>query len=290
MKDTRRAMSTARGVALLRAIEMMRPEPERLCTDPYARSFVNSWTFHSTRLMLRLGLLDITLPRGTIDYALARERYIHELMVRELRAGARQLVIFGAGFDTRAYRIPEAATLPIFEVDHPTTQAAKSKALRGVVERLPVAHRFVAVDFDKDRLSEQLAGAGFDETVRTVFVWQGVTMYLTEAGVDATLGFIAERAGPGSLVVFDYFESEMMQSRRSATMRGMLQAMGEPLTFGISRGAIVPFLEVRGFGEVENADAGELKRICMTGPNAHRHVVEGAAIASARVARGTAYR
>jgi methyltransferase (TIGR00027 family) len=283
MKDTHRSMTTARGVALLRAVEATRPEAQRLCADPYARSFIDPLTFHAMRLAVRLGILDITLPRGTIDFALARERYIHELMVAELGAGARQLVILGAGFDTRAYRIREAANLPVFEVDHPLTQAAKQKALQGAVASLPPHHRFVAVDFDHDLLSDRLAAAGYDERLRTLFVWQGVIMYLTPAGVDATLAFIAQHAAPGSLVVFDYFEREALSGPESAKVRRVLERMGEPLTFAIGRSEIVPFLEQRGFTAVANVDADELRRRVMTGPNAHRHVMAGAAIVSARV-------
>lgn len=283
MEDTHRTMTTARGVALLRAVEMTRPEAERLCADPYARAFINPLTFHAMRIAVRLGILDITLPRGTIDFALAREKFVHEVMVRELRAGAQQLVILGAGFDTRAYRIPEAADVSIFEVDHPLTQAAKQKALAGVVEKLPSRHRFVAVDFDREQLRERLAAAGYDETLRTLFVWQGVIMYLTPAGVDATLEFVAKHSGPRSVVVFDYFESEAFSTPDAARVKRTLEAMGEPLTFRIPRTEIVPFLEVRGFTDVENADAAEVKRQVMTGPNARRHVMAGAAIVSARV-------
>jgi methyltransferase (TIGR00027 family) len=276
-------MTTARGVALLRAVEMTRPEEQRLCADPYARSFVDPLTFHAMRIAIGLGILDVTLPRGTIDFALAREKYVHDLMAREVRAGAQQVVILGAGFDTRIYRIAEAASLPIFEVDHPLTQAAKRQALAGVIERLPAGHRFVAVDFDKDQMPEVLGTNGYDPRLRTLFVWQGVIMYLTAAGVDATLEFVAGQSAPGSLLIFDYFESEILTSPDAAKIRKTLERMGEPITFSLPRGGVKPFLEARGFGDIANVDAAELRRLVMTGANARRHVMPGAAIAAARV-------
>jgi len=284
VKDSRQALSTARGVALLRAIEMTRPADQRLCADPYARSFVNPVTAFGTRLMMRSGLLDRILPSGTIDFAMVRERYIHDLMVREIDAGIDQLVILGAGFDTRAYRIPQMGNIAVFEVDHPTTQAGKRRALEGVVDRMPPNHRFVPVDFDRDQLGERLAAAGYDEAARTLFVWQGVIMYLTRAGIDATLGFVAQHSAPGSTIVFDYFHSDALGGSRAAMMQLMTRAMGERITFAIDAGQIDPFLESRGFTEIENADSADLRRLYLTGPNAKRPLIAGAAIASARVA------
>jgi methyltransferase (TIGR00027 family) len=264
---------------------MTRPEGQRLCTDPYARSFVSALTFYPTWALVRLGILDVTLPRGTVDFALARERYIHDLMVREISSGIQQLVILGAGFDTRAYRIAELGDIPVFEVDHPVTQAGKRAALEKVDAKLPAKHTFVSVDFDKQQLGDRLAMAGYDQRARTLFVWQCVIMYLTRQGVDGTLAFIADHSGPGSMVVFDYFQSDRLRGAKAASMMLMVRAMGEPVTFGIPAAEIGSFLETRGFTNVENADAAELRRLYMTGPNASRPVVDGAAIASARVAR-----
>lgn len=235
--------------------------------------------------MVRSGLLDIVLPRGTIDFAIVRERYIEDLMIREIRQGIDQLVILGAGFDTRAYRIPEIGNIPVYEVDHPATQQAKRDALRRAGAKLPPNHKFVAVDFDRDGLGERLAAAGYSESGRTLFVWQGVIMYLTEAGIDATLGFIAGHSAPGSMVVFDYFHSDALGGTRAATMQLMTRAMGERITFAIDAGQIVPFLESRGFSDIENVGAAELRDLYLTGPNAKRPLLAGAAIVSARVAR-----
>ncbi|MEO8758013.1 MAG: SAM-dependent methyltransferase [Devosia sp.] len=271
MKATKQAMSTARGVALLRTIEMGRPAAQRLTSDPYSRSFVNPITAFSTGLMVRSGLLDIVLPRGTIDFAIVRERYVEDLTIRETRQGIDQLVILGAGFDTRAYRIPEIGDMPVYEVDHPATQQAKRDALRRIGATLPPDHKFVAVDFDRDRLGDRLAAAGYSD--------------LTQTGIDATLGFIAGRSAPGSMVVFDYFHRDALSGSRAAVMQVMTRAMGERITFAIDPGQIVPFLESRGFSDIDNAGAPELRKLYLTGPNAKRPLLAGAAIVSARVAR-----
>ncbi len=276
-------MSTARGVALLRAIETTRPEAERITADPFARAFVNPFALWSTALLRSVGILDVTLPGGMVDFVLARDRYVHDLMIREARAGLGQLVVLGAGFDTRPYRTAELASTPVFEVDHPATQRAKRAALAGVVEP-PSNVTFVGVDFDRDDLDARLRTAGYDPRSRTLFVWQGVTMYLTAEGVDATLAFIARHSPPGSIVVFDYFFRDILTSRRSAFVRLMTRMMGERVTFGIDAAGIVPFLEARGFGSVEVVDGARLRELYWRGPEARRPMEPGGAIAVARVA------
>jgi methyltransferase (TIGR00027 family) len=281
MKADRQQISTARGVALVRAMEMTRPGGERVSSDPYAQHFANPLMVLATRFSVASGISRLIGVEPMINFAVAREQYVHDLIVREVRAGLDQIVVLGAGFDTRAYRIPGIAGIPVFEVDHPVTQSAKREALRGVVEPLPANVRFVAVDFDVDDLGDRLRAEGYAATGRTLFVWQGVTMYLTADGVDRTLDFVAMHSGPGSVVVFDYFD---IAEGGNAGIRFFTRAMGEAVTFGIRGPEIESFLTSRGFADVHNIDGPELKRLHLTGPNARRPMAGGVGIVSARVA------
>jgi methyltransferase (TIGR00027 family) len=284
VKKARLTMSTARGVALVRAMEMARPAGERISADPYARAFTDPLSLWSTRLLAAAGVLRAIGVEPMINFAIVREQYVHDLIVAEARAGLGQIVILGAGFDTRAYRIPEIAGLPLFEVDHPVTQAEKQAALRKVAPSLPGGHRFVGVDFETDDLGEQLRAASYREDLRTLFVWQGVSMYLTAAGIDRTLAFVAQHSAKGSAVVFDYFDAVEMEKGGAATIRFFTSAMGEKVTFGIAETEIVAFLEARGFTAVRNADAAEMAWPYLTGANARRPMPKGVNIVSARVA------
>lgn len=280
MKAGRRQVSTARGVALVRAIEMTRPPGTRVSSDPYAHRFVNPLSVQGMRLVGALGINRLTGIEGLMNFALAREQYIEDLMVRELRAGIiEQIVVLGAGFDTRAYRLPDAAIVPVFEVDHPATQAAKREALHGVVDPLPANVRFVGVDFDRDDLGARLRAAGYRETARTLFVWQGVIVYLTREGADRTLAFVAGHSAPGSLVVFDSMDSAALASASATGLRVFTTAMGEKVTFGIALDEIVPYLERRGFTDVEVFDHEAMRRAYLV----HRSIAPGVYIASARV-------
>lgn len=280
MKADRKQISTARGVALVRAIEMTRPAAERVAADPYAHRFVNPLAVQFMRVVGALGINKLTGIEGLMNFAMARERYIEETMVRELRDGAEQIVVLGAGFDTRSYRLPEAGKVPVFEVDHPTTQTAKREALRGVVDPLPANVHFVGVDFDHDDLGERLRAAGYDEGRRTLFVWQGVIVYLTREGADATLAFIAGHSAPGSTLVFDSMDSNALGGSGAIGLRFFTSAMGEKVTFGIGLGEIGPYLENRGFRDVEIFDHAAMERTYL----GRRRAAAGVYIATARVA------
>ncbi len=284
MKATAQAISTARGVALLRAAEMQRPEAERVCSDPYARSFVNPISLFVSGPFIRAGLPDRLFLGGAMSFALAREQYIHDLMAAEVAAGLGQMVILGAGFDTRAYRLEGLGDVPVFEVDHPVTQAAKRRAVQGVVAPFPANVRFVAVDFDRDALGDRLAEAGYDPAKRTLFVWQGVTMYLTAEGVDRTLAFVASHSAPGSVVIFDYFYRSNLGANSTLGLRLVTRAMGEDTVFGIDGSEIAGFLGARGFTDVRDVDGLALKARYLTGVNASRPMTADGAIVSARVA------
>lgn len=271
---------TAEGMAIMRAIEAAKPEGERLCYDPFARSPINGFSFLMSKLTIASGLYGLFFP-GAAEFVLVRERYIDDFLQERLREGLDQVVILGAGFDTRAYRIAGIEKTRVFEVDHPATQADKLQRLQKVVNPLPAHVSFVAVDFNSQTLADRLRASGYDEDGETLFIWQGVTMYLTPKGVDGTLAFIAGRSGPGSAVIFDYFYTETL--RRMKATKGILRLIGERLTFGIDEGQIVSFLSRRGCREVHSADGDELSRLYLTGPNVGRPISPGVAIASARV-------
>ncbi|HYO65148.1 MAG TPA: SAM-dependent methyltransferase [Archangium sp.] len=144
-----------------------------------------------------------------------------------------QFVILGAGFDTRAFRLPKNRAIRAFEVDMPKTQALKREMVKAAgidSERVT----FVAADFEKEGWLERLVAAGFDVGKPALFLWEGVLMYLERQAVEDTLRKIA-RTARGSVVAFDYFTTEVLESQalywRLARMG--TRANGEPLKFGI---------------------------------------------------------
>jgi len=121
--------------------------------------------------------------------------------VRE--AAAPQVVILGAGLDGRAWRMPELKDAIVFEVDHPDTQREKTARVGSLTQHAREV-KFVAVDFTRDDLAERLASAGHDPSQPTMWIWEGVVMYLTPAEVEATLRIIAARSAAGSRLAIVY--------------------------------------------------------------------------------------
>jgi len=283
--DAKRASKTAEGMALVRAIESQKPKGQRICDDSIARSLVSGITFVLSKLIIDSGLYG-RFSHGTLEFITARERFIDDFLKACLAEGLDQVVILGAGFDTRAYRIPGIERTRVFEVDHPATQAVKLGRLRKAIGPLPDHITFIPMDFNTQSLGDRLAAGGYDEHARSLFIWQGVTMYLTATAVDSTLTYIATQAGPGSAVVFDYFYNETLRDMRRADVglaRRITRMIGEPLLFGIDRGQIEAFLGQRGFRDIQDTRADDLTRLYFTGLNAGRSVSTGVAIASAHV-------
>jgi methyltransferase (TIGR00027 family) len=278
---------TALGIAIVRGIESEKPVEVRICYDPYARQFVNPFLFKVVRFFDRIGYSEIKGP-GVMGFLTVRERHIDEYLKSCLEHGLEQLVILGAGYDARAYRFEELKHgVKVFEVDHPASQATKLEKLEQFFGSPPAHVVFVPVDFNTQRLDQRLFESGYEEGLKTLFIWQGVTQYLTPESVDATLAFIAGHSGAGSALIFDYMYPTLLDGTikrgEVANMRGKRWVSGEMMTFGIPEGAVTQFLEQRGFTQVQDTDARILHATYFTGENARRTVAYGYAIASAVV-------
>ena len=279
---------SAEGVAYFRAIEAQRPVSERICYDPYARALIPGVILYSLfKLMINSGIYERIAP-GATAFIVGRERYIDDFLKASLLEGVDQVVILGAGFDTRAYRIPGIEKTRVFEIDHPDTQAVKLDRLKKVINPLPSYVTFIPVDFNTQQLGKRLQSSGYNEQGKTLFIWQGVTYFLTQEGVDSTLDFIANHSGDGSTVIFDYFYNETLHDTSRGYGKMMKQAArvsGEAYLFGIDQGQIEPFLTQRGFHDIHNVTLEDLKPLYFTGSNAGRVLPKGIAIVSATVSK-----
>jgi methyltransferase (TIGR00027 family) len=158
-------------------------------------------------------------PTGIYEYVLARTRVFDEAFVDALERGFSQIVLLGAGMDTRALRFQDRnRDTTIFELDIDATQQYKCEVYKRKKTALPDTLVFVPIDFNKQRLADVLSQAGYREQQRTLFLWEGVTMYLEADTVDSTLAFIRSSAAEGSIVAFDYVRASVL--RRENTLYG----------------------------------------------------------------------
>lgn len=167
-----------------------------------------------------------------VEHAAARQTFFDRVLEQHLPA-IPQLVILGAGFDTRAYLLPKDWAVRSFEVDMPATQAAKRDLLaKAGIDAGKVT--FVPADFEKDDWLALLVEAGFDVKRPALFLWEGVIIYLNRDAVLDTLRKVA-RTASGSLLAFDYFTTETLTSNAFywRFARATTKSGGEPLTFGI---------------------------------------------------------
>ncbi len=141
--------------------------------------------------------------------------------IREHVAG--QLVLLGAGLDSRAWRMPELASTTVFEVDQHASQKEK---VRRIGARAPLAHRVaeVPVDLGSGSLARGLDEAGFDPREVTTWVWEGVIPYLPAAAVAATLGEISTQSAPGSRLIMNYQSRELRPRVARTLVRLVLRA------------------------------------------------------------------
>lgn len=255
------------ATAATKMVELYIPENQRLFEDPYLVKLL-PWGW---RLVFRLAFLpglrqavlalrERRMP-GSLGSILCRTRYIDDVLKESLEAGLDQVVILGAGFDTRPYRIPGIEGVRVFEVDLPGTRALKLRRLAKVLGSVPPHVTLIGMDFDREDLAEKLAAAGFQQGLRNLFIWEGVTQYLTPDAVAGTLKFVARYSGPGSTIVFTYIPRGLIDGTdRPEWMDSLLKfakMAGSPIIFGLDPDDLGKTLAEYGLALVSDVGAGD---------------------------------
>jgi methyltransferase (TIGR00027 family) len=218
---------------------------------------------------LRKLLMRRMFPPGIYEYVLARTKVMDSAFLDALETGFKQIVLLGAGFDTRALRFANCNRgTKVIELDVAVTQQPKIEILRRKNIRLPQELVFASIDFDKEDMFYVLANAGYQPGEKSLFLWEGVTMYLSAQAVDDTLSVIHNYAAPGSRVAFDYiYASVLRQENRYYGEQGIFETIsktGEGWTFGLEDGVIGSFLAERGFEIVAHYTPPELEKLYLT--------------------------
>jgi methyltransferase (TIGR00027 family) len=258
------ASRTAQYVALYRAFETYERRRAPLFRDPYARRFLDrslALVVSASRAPGLRGLLERYADRrapGSRTSAIARTAYIDDAVRAAVAGGIDQVVILGAGFDCRAHRMPELAGAAVFEIDRAETQAAKRA-------RVPDGStvRYVAVDFLRDDVGDKLAAAGWQSQRRSLFLWEGVTNYLTEDAVAKVMRWFATAAA-GSTVVFTYVHRGLLDGTVPFTggerIVENVKRLGEPWTFGLRPDQVGDFVAQSGLRLRDDLGADDYRR------------------------------
>jgi methyltransferase (TIGR00027 family) len=250
---------TAVRVAMRRAAHQLVDEPKVL-DDPIALRILGR--HEQQRLEGGEGMGSDRLSRSLRAFMVARSRYAEDELASAISRGVTQYVVLGAGLDTFAYRNPYAeAALRIFEVDYPATQEWKRRRLEAGEIPIPPSVTFAPVDFERQTLAKGLRDAGFDREKPTFFSWLGVSMYLTEEAIAATLGFVASLR-PGGGIVFDYALAReslgFVERIAFDALARRVRAAGEPFRTSFEPQALAERLRQIGFRSIEDLTGDEI--------------------------------
>ena len=271
---------TAEDMAGYRAIETLRPKEDRVCEDPFAKHFLDgAWKarcaspLHSMPFMWTAEFMN----PGAANTVCIRLRFIDDCIKSCIEEGLEQLVILGAGYDCRAYRMEELkGSVTVFEVDFPATQDKKRRILDAVLGEIPDHVVFVPYQLEKEGFGEQLVEMGYDKRKKSLFVLEGLIMYLAPESVKELFASISHHSCPGSGVVFDFFPSGIedgsIPDRGGRNMYHWAIMKGEPFKFGIDQEQLPNFLSDVGFFNINTVAAEECREKYFTGSNRSRSI------------------
>lgn len=259
------AIRSAETLAALRALAVHETGLAIRCEDRFAKHFLGV----KGRILLGLApqpvlktLLHAAAP-GSYCYAIARTRHFDETLLSALRSGVEQVVLLGAGYDSRPFRFERELTgVRVFEIDHPGTQARKKRILERAAARIPANLTHIEVDFTRVSFQTALAEHGFSLARKTLFLWEGVSYYLPRPVVEDVLDFVGSCAA-GSSIVFDYALESFVQgdigTYGGKQVARWLKKIGEPFLFGLHPAETAAFLAKRNLRVISDLGPAELE-------------------------------
>lgn len=257
------AAQTALGPMVIAAVEQLEPADRRIVTDPLAVRFLPPTLALIVRACRWRRLRDSMIratdkkAQGIWGGVLCRKRYADDQVTAAIEAGIDQVVVLGAGLDTRAYRLPGPHR--VYEVDLPANIDTKRARVRAALGDVPDHVRLVPVDFETDDLAESLAANGFTLDRPTMFVWEAVTQYLTEDGVRRTLALLA-KAATGSRLVFTFVRRDFLDGTNTYEAEGAYRdfvVRQRVWHFGLMPDQVAGLLDEYGWVEREQVGTAE---------------------------------
>lgn len=263
------ASRTAQYMALFRAIESNRPANDRLFYDPFAILFLDSSLKFITKLS-GISLFRNFIPKiihnqgnGAISSGIARTKYIDDLLEKTMKEGVKQVIILGAGFDTRGFRLPSLKEISVIEIDHPDTSRFKIERLKSSHIELPSNISFYEINFEKQSLEEIFETHKISFDLPTTIIWEGVTNYLTEDSIKNTFEF-TKRFTDKFNIIFTYINRLVLEHPEEfkGTQKVMktLKEHEESWTFGFYPEKLTEYLKQFNLTLIEDLNASEYRK------------------------------
>jgi len=214
-----KAINTGVGVAWVRATGNLYPKEKRLFEDPYSKKLLSPFYKFFIFLQRSPKINDAIVKSkeksspGIMGWMFCRFRYIDDVLKDSIAKKEIETVVnLGVGMDCRAYYIPGIENIRYFELDHPSVIKQKKAKMAKILGKLPDHVVFVPIDFEKQSLDTELKRAGYNLTSKTLFIWEGVTQYISKETNDSTLKYVAQ-AAPGSKIVFTYIIKSFIEGK-----------------------------------------------------------------------------
>ena len=211
--NMKKLVSLAYGTASKKAFESLYPPEQRLFQDECSLKLL-TWGYRlSTNIFKNRALFNYAmkmagkLAPGVQEGLMCRVRYIDQNIMEAVSDGIDAVVNLGAGFDTRSLRIRELRSLKVFEIDHPAVITEKIRRFKQLKFEVPENLHYASIDFNTLTLKQGLEKAGYDPSLKTFFIWEGVTNYITKEAVESTLNYISGTK-KGNRVVFTYMPQD----------------------------------------------------------------------------------
>lgn len=252
------AVHSAQTVSLLRAVAAN--DAAAHCNDYLAKQFLTpayKWLLRLAPHRLLKAYIHWKAP-GSYPFIITRTRLFDQLLQQQIDAGVRQVVLLGAGYDTRPLRFASTLKdLSVFEVDVPGTQLYKRTKLGKTSGAGSHGITFIPVDLNRKSFDKVLLQHGFSPRLKTLFLWEGVSYYLPQPAVERVLDFVSGCA-VGSSIVFDYATRDFIDGDQNTyggkQVARWLKKIKEPFLFGMNKEETAAFL--RGCHLTLTADYG----------------------------------
>jgi methyltransferase (TIGR00027 family) len=251
MSINEKISETAFVVASLRALSNYEDEDKFKCHDNYAELFLPD----EKRIPLKdskvRDSIKKAIPKGMFEYVISRTKYFDGVFIEAVKQNIGQIVFLGAGFDSRPYRFNELlGNTKIFEVDTEATQKYKMTLLTDSFKNI----EYVSHNFEDDNLFDKLRKYGYKQSDKTLFLWEGVSFYLTKEAVFKMLKGIKENSAGGSMICFDF---QTMKSSEELIKTGLNE---ESIKFGIEEGKINEFVSVNEYKIIEHLNSKAIEQ------------------------------
>lgn len=255
---------TAEFTCLARAQSYMENRAQYKSNDYIALAIMNRFVKLLIQTVLGRKIIMGLQPVGMYEYVIARTKLIDKEFMQALSDGFEQILIFGAGFDSRGIRFKDSARgARIFELDTPITQTSKINRYKEMRIAIPENLVFIPIDFEKDSLPQRLMESGFNKSKKSLFLLEGLTMYLQPEAVDGTFKIIREFAGTGSKIVFDHIYASVLRRENlydgEKELYGSVNKNKEQFCFGIEKGSVDEFLSHYGMEALSVHDSNALE-------------------------------